>query len=68
MTADVTVELHHLLEGPGEAPVLVVANSLGTTLSMWDDQAPALRDHFRLLQEVTRAVLYHLESVSRNGG
>jgi 3-oxoadipate enol-lactonase len=50
MTAHTTVELHHRLEGPEYAPVLVLANSLGTTLSMWDDQAPALRDRFRLLR------------------
>jgi 3-oxoadipate enol-lactonase len=50
MTADTMVELHHRLEGPEYAPVLVLANSLGTTLSMWDDQAPALRDRFRLLR------------------
>lgn len=45
-----TVELHHLLEGPEEAPVLVMANSLGTTLRMWDEGAPALRERFRLLR------------------
>jgi 3-oxoadipate enol-lactonase len=50
MTADTTVELHHLLEGPKDAPVLVLANSLGTSLHMWDDQAPALRERFRLLR------------------
>jgi 3-oxoadipate enol-lactonase len=50
MTTDGTVELHHLLEGPEDAPVLVMANSLGTTLNMWDDQAPALRERFRLLR------------------
>ncbi len=50
MTTDGTVALHHLLEGPEGAPVLVMANSLGTTLRVWDDQAPALRDRFRLLR------------------
>ncbi len=45
-----TVALHHVLEGPEEAPVLVAANSLGTTLRMWDDQAPALLERFRLLR------------------
>ena len=44
------VELHYSLEGPDEAPVLVLSNSLGTTLSMWDEQASALRDEFRLLR------------------
>ncbi len=50
MTAGATVELHHLLEGPEDAPMLVIANSLGTTLRMWDDQAPALQARFRLLR------------------
>jgi 3-oxoadipate enol-lactonase len=50
MTTDETVALHHLLEGPEDAPVVVMANSLGTTLSMWDDQAPSLRGRFRLLR------------------
>lgn len=50
MATDGTVNLHHLLEGPGDAPVLVLANSLGTTLRMWDAQAPALRERFRLLR------------------
>jgi 3-oxoadipate enol-lactonase len=50
MTADTTVELHHLFEGSKDAPVLVLANSLGTSLDMWDYQAPALRERFRLLR------------------
>ena len=50
MTEETTVELYHVFEGPEDAPVLVMANSLGTTLRMWDDQAPQLREHFRLLR------------------
>jgi 3-oxoadipate enol-lactonase/4-carboxymuconolactone decarboxylase len=50
MTTNATVELHHLLEGPEDAPVVVLANSLGTTLRMWEDQAPALQARFRLLR------------------
>ena len=48
--ADGIVDLHYGIEGPEDAPVLVMANSLGTNLRMWDDQAPALRDRFRLLR------------------
>ncbi len=43
-------DLHHTLEGSPDAPVLVLSNSLGTTLGMWDGQAPALRERFRLLR------------------
>jgi 3-oxoadipate enol-lactonase len=50
MTAGCTVEVHHLLEGPEEAPVLVLSNSLGTTLGKWDEQAPALNERFCLLR------------------
>jgi 3-oxoadipate enol-lactonase len=50
MTAGSAVDLHHLLEGPKDAPVLVLSNSLGTTLAMWDEQAPALSERFRLLR------------------
>ena len=44
------MRLNHLMEGPEDAPVLVLSNSLGTTLDMWRDQAPALRERFRLLR------------------
>lgn len=42
--------LYYELEGPEDAPLLVLANSLGTNLRMWDDQAPELRRRFRLLR------------------
>lgn len=29
-------ELHYQLDGPVDAPVLVLSNSLGTDLHMWD--------------------------------
>jgi 3-oxoadipate enol-lactonase len=45
-----TVEVYHVLEGADDAPVLVLSNSLGTTLGMWDEQAPSLGKHFRLLR------------------
>ena len=45
-----SVELHHRLDGPSRAPVLVLSNSLGTSLGMWDDQLPALADQFRVLR------------------
>jgi 3-carboxy-cis,cis-muconate cycloisomerase/3-oxoadipate enol-lactonase len=40
----------HELGGPERAPVLVLANSMGTTMAMWDDQLPALRRRFRVLR------------------
>jgi 3-oxoadipate enol-lactonase len=44
------VAFHHQVEGPEDAAVLVLSNSLGTTLEMWRDQAPALREGFRLVR------------------
>ncbi|MDP9484233.1 MAG: 3-oxoadipate enol-lactonase [Actinomycetota bacterium] len=49
MTAG-TVELHYRIEGPEDAPALVMASSLGTTMSMWDAQSPALSERFRLVR------------------
>ena len=54
MTAGANPDLNYRLEGPEEAPVLVLSNSLGTALGMWDEQARALRDRFRLLRYDTR--------------
>jgi 3-oxoadipate enol-lactonase len=47
-------QLHHQLEGSPDAPVLVLSNSLGTTLEMWDDQAPALAQRLRLVRYDSR--------------
>jgi 3-oxoadipate enol-lactonase len=49
---DITV--HYLLEGPDNAPVVMLSNSLGTSLSVWDAQVAALRGRFRVLRYDTR--------------
>jgi 3-oxoadipate enol-lactonase len=41
---------NYQFDGPDRAPVVVLSNSLGTTLSMWDSQAPALSQKFRVLR------------------
>jgi len=43
-------EVHHVEQGERGAPPLVLANSLGTTLAMWDPQADALARSFRLIR------------------
>jgi 3-oxoadipate enol-lactonase len=48
------VSLNHRVEGSAEGPVLVLLNSLGTDLRMWEPQAAALRDEFRLVRLDTR--------------
>lgn len=42
------------LQGPADAPVLLLSNSLGTTLEMWDAQAAALSADWRVLRYDTR--------------
>jgi 3-oxoadipate enol-lactonase len=42
------------LDGPQDAPVLVLSNSLGTDLHMWDEQVAAFSEHFRVLRFDTR--------------
>ncbi|MGH9747536.1 MAG: 3-oxoadipate enol-lactonase [Candidatus Acidiferrales bacterium] len=46
--------LHYRFDGPDTAPVLVLSNSLGTDLSMWDPQMPALAQKYRVLRYDTR--------------
>src|SRR5258708_16161354 len=46
--------LHYQIEGPGNAPALVLSNSLGTNYAMWDAQMPELHKHFRVLRYDTR--------------
>src|ERR1700736_6984073 len=46
--------IHYQIEGQANAPALVLSNSLGTTFSMWDEQMPELRKHFRVLRYDTR--------------
>jgi 3-oxoadipate enol-lactonase / 4-carboxymuconolactone decarboxylase len=41
---------HHVLEGPEHAPVLLFAGSLGATHAMWDAQAEAFKDSYRVLR------------------
>lgn len=53
MTRD-GVTIYYNIEGPAEAPVLLMSNSLGTSLEMWDPQAHALSDEFRVLRYDTR--------------
>ncbi len=38
------------VHGPERAPALLLANSLGTTVAMWDDVVPALAQRFRVIR------------------
>ena len=43
-------EVHHVVEGPADAPVLVLANSLGSTTMIWDALVPRLAQHLRVVR------------------
>jgi len=42
--------IHVEIDGPEQAPVLMLSNSLGTTLQMWDDQVRPFTQSFRLVR------------------
>ena len=66
--------LNYQLDGPEAAPVLVLSNSLGTDLGMWETQLPLWSQHFRVLRYDTRghgaslvtAGPYSIEQLSRD--
>jgi 3-oxoadipate enol-lactonase len=45
-----TATLHHVIDGPADAPVLVLGPSLGTDLHLFDAQAAALSDQYRVVR------------------
>ncbi|HEX8595778.1 MAG TPA: 3-oxoadipate enol-lactonase [Pseudomonas sp.] len=47
-------DLHYQLDGQTGAPVLVLSNSLGTDLHMWDAQIPDFIERFQVLRYDTR--------------
>ena len=47
INADDGCPIHVEVEGREGAPVLMLSNSLGTNLHMWDDQTPECAKHFR---------------------
>src|SRR5262249_57862586 len=50
MNADDGCRVQVEVEGRDGAPVLILSNSLGTNLHMWDDQVPEFTKHFRLVR------------------
>ncbi len=42
--------LHYTVDGPGDAPVLVLGSSLGTTGALWDPQLPLLTEKLRVVR------------------
>ena len=48
------LRVRYELHGPEAAPVVVLSSSLGTDLTMWDPQVPALGERLRVLRYDTR--------------
>lgn len=48
------VDVHALVSGRADAPVVVLSNSLGSTHRMWDAQLADLEQHFRVVRYDTR--------------
>lgn len=48
------VTIHYTLDGDPRAPVLLLSNSLGTSLAMWQPQIEQLSQHFYVLRYDTR--------------
>jgi 3-oxoadipate enol-lactonase len=47
-------KIHYRFDGPTNAPVVLLSNSLGTDLSMWEPQIPTFSSRFRTLRYDTR--------------
>jgi 3-oxoadipate enol-lactonase len=48
------ITIHYELSGPDGAPVVLLSNSLGTRLEMWDPQLQALEQRYRVLRYDSR--------------
>ena len=49
-----SVEVSYSVDGPADAPVVVLSNSLGADRGMWDPQVPALAERYRVVTYDTR--------------
>ena len=48
------MKIYHKIEGSPNSPVLVLSNSLGTDIGMWDRVVPLLLPYFRIVRYDTR--------------
>jgi len=48
------LRMYYDLAGPSDAPALMLSNSLGTNLSLWDSQLPVFAQNFRVLRYDSR--------------
>jgi 3-oxoadipate enol-lactonase len=63
LTVEANGEIFNVkLDGPERAPVVLLSNSIGTDMGMWEAQLPALRERFRVVRYESRG--YHAASNS----
>ena len=48
------ISIHYQIEGPEDAPVVLLSHSLAANTTMWDLQMPALTPHYRVIRYDTR--------------
>ncbi len=48
------INIHYEVAGRSDAPPLLMSNSLGTNLHMWDPQMDALTPHFKVIRYDSR--------------
>ena len=48
------IRIAYRFDGPADQPVLLLSNSIGTDLSMWDPQIEGLTEHFQVLRYDSR--------------
>lgn len=48
------IDIHYEQDGPADAPVILLSNSLGTRLEMWDPQMGALTQRYRVVRYDSR--------------
>lgn len=48
------IALHHDITGRGDVPAVLLLNSLGSTMAMWDPQVPALTERYQVIRCDTR--------------
>ncbi len=44
------VRIEYAIDGPDDAPMLLLSNSLGTAMAMWEPQMPELTSRFRVVR------------------
>ncbi|MEE3624185.1 3-oxoadipate enol-lactonase [Nitrospirillum sp. BR 11752] len=54
ITLDDGCNMSYRIEGPADAPPLVLSNSLGTAMAMWEPQMAALTRHYRVIRYDSR--------------